>query len=236
MNPAALEGQPPRHDAGFDAARQRRHVRHAQPRQGRLRRRTRSRDGSLANVPRLRGPDDLDHDRGDQAARREAARRRALEELLRARAHLLDVHPPDRAARSTGSRTASRNRPAGARGQHRRVPRRRTTSARPPSCSTTPTRSSPRSSPPGTYRNITGNVALSYGLVAAAQQGEAAALLRVVPDHARLRHPARAVEAQELRREDAAGRRRDRRRGRGGRRRVRRAASRSPARAVPVST
>ena len=43
---------------------------------------------------------------------------------------------------------------------------------RPPSCSTTPTRSSPRSSRPGTYRNITGNVALSYGLVAAAQQAK----------------------------------------------------------------
>ena len=61
---------------------------------------------------------------------------------------------------------------AGARGEQRRVPGRATTSARPPSCSTTPTRSSPRSSPPGTYRNITGNVALSYGLVAAAQSAK----------------------------------------------------------------
>ncbi len=50
--------------------------------------------------------------------------------------------------------------------------RRRTTSARPPSCSTTPTRSSPRSCRAGTYRNITGNVALSYGLVAAAQKAK----------------------------------------------------------------
>ena len=39
---------------------------------------------------------------------------------------------------------------------------------------------------PGEYRQITGNVALSYGLVAAASGREAAALLRVVPDHARL--------------------------------------------------
>ena len=53
-------------------------------------------------------------------------------------------------------------------------------------------------------------------------EGEAAAVLRVVPDHARVRHPARAVEAQALRREDAAGRRRDRGGRRRGRRRVRR--------------
>ena len=66
--------------------------------------------------------------------------------------------------------------------------------------------------------------------------GEAADLLRVVPDHARVRHPARAVEAQELRREDAAGRRRDRGRGRRDRRRVRGQPRRSPARAVRAST
>ena len=74
---------------------------------------------------------------------------------------------------------------------------------------------------PGTYRNITGNVALSYGLVAAAQQAKLPDLLRVVPDHSGLRHPPRAVEAEELRGEDAPGRRRDRGRGCGGRRRVR---------------
>ena len=66
--------------------------------------------------------------------------------------------------------------------------------------------------------------------------GEAADLLRVVPDHAGVRHPARAVEAEELRREDAAGRRRDRGRGRRGRRRVRGQPRRSPRRAVRVST
>ena len=60
-------------------------------------------------------------------------------------------------------------------------------------------------------RNITGNIALSYGLVAAGAAGQAAALLRVVPDHAGVRHPPRAVEAQELRRAHAAGRGRDRR-------------------------
>ena len=84
----------------------------------------------------------------------------------------------------------------------------------------------PAQLPPGTYRNITGNVALSYGLVAARAAGEAADLLRVVPDHAGVRHPARAVEAQELRRAHAAGRGRDRRGRRRDRRRVRRAARR----------
>ena len=76
--------------------------------------------------------------------------------------------------------------------------------------------------PPGRYRNITGNLALSYGLIAASQQAQAAAALRVVPDHAGVRHPARALEAQELRRAHAAGRGRDRRGRRRDRRRVRR--------------
>ena len=96
-------------------------------------------DGSLANVPGLRGADDVDHGRGDQAARREAARRRALEELLRARADLLDVHAPDRAARRL-DQEALREPAAGARGEPRRVQGGRATSARPPSCSTTRTR------------------------------------------------------------------------------------------------
>ena len=43
------------------------------------------------------------------------------------------------------------------------------TSARPPSCSST-TRSSRPSSSPVTYRNITGNLAVAYGLIAGAQQ------------------------------------------------------------------
>ena len=44
------------------------------------------------------------------------------------------------------------------------------TSARPPRRSWSPTRSSRPRWPPGTYRNITGNLALSYGLVAAGVQ------------------------------------------------------------------
>ena len=71
----------------------------------------------------------------------------------------LDQEALRRAAPRCSRRTSPRSAPA-------------TTSARPPSCSTTPTRSSPRSCAPGTYRNITGNVALSYGLVAAAQKAK----------------------------------------------------------------
>ncbi len=56
--------------------------------------------------------------------------------------------------------------------------------------------------------------------------GQAADPLRVVPDHAGLGHPARAVEAQELRRAHDAGRGRDRRHRRRHRRRVRRSARR----------
>ena len=63
---------------------------------------------------------------------------------------------------------------------------------------------------PGIYRNITGNEATALGLVAASQQSGLRALVRLLPDHAGLRRPARALEAQELRREDLSGRGRDR--------------------------
>ena len=72
MNPAALKANLRDLHAGLDAARQRRHLRAAQPRQGRLRGEPAHR--RLARqLPRVRDPDDVDHDRGDQAARRETA-------------------------------------------------------------------------------------------------------------------------------------------------------------------
>ena len=79
---------------------------------------------------------------------------------------------------------------------------------------------------PGTYRNITGNAALALGLVAAGVRSEAAGLPRRVPDHAGLGHPARAEQAQALRRHHHAGRGRDRRGRRGAGRLVRRRARR----------
>ena len=71
---------------------------------------------------------------------------------------------------------------------------------------------------PGTYTNINGNTALSWGLIAASQQAGHPAVLGVLPDHAGQRHPPRAGPAQELRGPHPAGRGRDRR-GRGGPRR-----------------
>ena len=60
-------------------------------------------------------------------------------------------------SRRSATRTSRRSAPAG-------------TSARPPRRSSSSTRSSRPRCAPGTYRNITGNLALSYGLVAGAVQ------------------------------------------------------------------
>ena len=65
-------------------------------------------DGSLAAFRVYEVPMTSITVEATQGARREAARRRALEELLRARADLVDVHAPDRARRSSGSSERSR--------------------------------------------------------------------------------------------------------------------------------
>ena len=101
-------------------------------------------------------------------ARRQAPRRRALEELLRPRAGVVDVHPARPSRRSSGSRSASpttsrslaANRAAFLAGYnfgetteavgHRYEVR-------------------PATLPAGEYTNITGNTALAWGLVAAGQ-------------------------------------------------------------------
>ena len=74
---------------------------------------------------------------------------------------------------------------------------------------------------PGTYRNIAGATALSWGLVAASAAQRAPAVLRQLPHHAGVGAAARAQPAQELRRDHAAGRGRDRGRQHGAGRRVR---------------
>ena len=136
---------------------------------------------------------------------------------------VVDVHPPGRRDARAGSRRKFSNKPQVPRRQHRRVQggprlRRDRRAVRPPLRDR-----SRRCCRPGTYTNITGNTALAWGLIAAAQLSRAAAVPRVVPDHAGVRHPPRAVQAQELRRAHAAGRGRDRRHRRGHRRRLRRA-------------
>jgi hypothetical protein len=72
----------------------------------------------------------------------------------------------------------------------------------------------PGQAAPGTYRNITGNQALAWGLIAAASSAARSCSTRL-SDHAGQRHPARAVQAQELRRAHLPGRGRDRRDHRG---------------------
>ena len=78
----------------------------------------------------------------------------------------------------------------------------------------------------GTYRQITGNTALAYGLVAAGQRSGPADPARHVPDHPGVGHPPRAVQAQELRHHHLPGRGRDRRHRRRARRVLRRRARR----------
>ena len=63
-----------------------------------------------------------------------------------------------------------RPQPGDPRGQPARPSRRAGASARPPRTSRSPTRSSRPRCRPGTYRNISGNLALAYGLVAASQR------------------------------------------------------------------
>ena len=80
----------------------------------------------------------------------------------------------------------------------------------------------PAPMPAGRYRQISGNLALAYGLITAAQKAGLPLFLGAVPDHPGLGRAARAEQAQALRRDHVPGRGRDRRRGRGARRQLRR--------------
>ena len=63
---------------------------------------------------------------------------------------------------------------------------------------------------PGIYRSMTGNRALAWGLLAAAQRTRHPDRVRRVPDHAGEQHPRGARAAQALPRADVPGRGRDR--------------------------
>ena len=129
-------------------------------------------DGSLGGVPRDPGADDersrsrrprsSASSRATPSARRTSSRSASSPGCTRVPSsptlEWIDAEVREHASWSA-TPTSPRSRPG-------------CTSARPPSCSTTPTRSSRRSSRPGRYRNITGNVALAYGLIAAAQQAK----------------------------------------------------------------
>ena len=137
--PGRADGRPAPARAGRHGHRQRRRLRRAQPREGRLQGQPARRRHPGA-LPRAPGADDQPHQGGLRAARRQAPRRRALEELLRARPGVVHVHPADRPDARLDRREVRRQR-AGRGGEQGVVPRRASTSARPPRPSATATRS-----------------------------------------------------------------------------------------------
>ncbi len=54
----------------------------------------------------------------------------------------------------------------------------------------------PAAMQPGTYRNITGNLALAFGLITASHQSGLRLFLGSIPDHTSIGHPARVEQAQ----------------------------------------
>ena len=113
----------------------------------------------------LTGPDG----RGRQGVRPVPQGRQPREEHVRARAAVVDVRPPHRVD-DLVPRAAVRQGPRHPRRQPRPRSTRAGTSARPPRRSPCSTRSSRPPTPAGTYRNITGNLALAYGLIAGSTQ------------------------------------------------------------------
>jgi 2-oxoglutarate/2-oxoacid ferredoxin oxidoreductase subunit alpha len=175
-------------------------------------------DGTPRRLPRLRGPDDRASPRrrsprsasspATPSGRRTSSRSGSCRGCTPARSSRPSSGSPRSSAERTGRsrRTRRRSRPA-------------TTSARPPSSSATATRSS-RPCRPGVHQHHRQHRA-RLGPRRRRPARRSCPVPRLVPDHAGVRHPPRAVEAQELRCPHRAGRRRDRRIG-GARRRVRR--------------
>ena len=124
-------------------------------------------DGTLDDYQRLPGPDDLDDRARHRRHRRDhLARRRPLQELLRARAGLVDVQPPGRRhGRAGSSRSSPRSRRSWRRTWRPSGPA--TTSARRRSCSRSTTRSSPPPPSPAPTAASTGRRRRRWGLIAA---------------------------------------------------------------------
>ena len=217
--PGGPDGRPPPPRAGRHRDRQRGRVRRTQPRQGRLHREP-ARRRQPRQLPGAARADDQPHQGGLHPPRREAARRRAVEELLRPRSRVVDVHPTDRRDARLDRRAVRQER-AGAGRQPRLVPRRvqlrRDDRGRRP-----PVRGPPGPAPTGRVHEHHRQHRAGVGHHRRRSAGDTADHARFVPDHAGERHPPRAVEAQALRRPHGAGRRRDRRGGHGARRGVRR--------------
>ena len=177
--PGRAPDQPARPAQGRHADRQPRRLHRAQPREGRLHLEP-ARGRHPRRVPRPRRAADDDDDRGAQGDRRHQARGRALEEHVRAGPDVVALPPADRRARSPSSSASSP--------RSRRSPRR--TSRRFKAGWAYGETSedfavtyevAPAKMAPGTYRNITGNQALSLGLVAASVQSKLPLFLGAYP-------------------------------------------------------
>ena len=103
-----------------------------------------------------------------RAARREAPRRRAVEELLRPRAGVVDVHAAGRRRPSRGSRSKFGNKPQ-VRDANIAAFKAGHAFGETAELFDHPYEVDPAALPPGTYTNINGNTALAWGLVAAGQ-------------------------------------------------------------------
>ena len=215
MNPAALQGEPrptcpaARRSSSTPTSSRKRNLAKVgyaeQPARGRLARRL----APVHAVPLT------SHDgRGAQPTSSVSQEgRRAGQEHVRARPAVLDVLPADR-GHGRGSWSEKFAPQAGdRRGQHRRASGPAATSARPPRPSRSATRSSRRRMPPGTlpqhHRQPGAGAAASWR---AGQRSGLPLFLGAYPITPASRHPARAVQAQALRRAHVPGRGRDRRR------------------------
>ena len=191
MNPAALKANL-RTCRAARPDRQHRRVHQAQPGQGRLRGEP-ARGRHAGVLPRARRRADLDR-RSRRSSDFDMSRKdaeRAKNMFALGLLSWLYHRPTEGTLALPGGQV--RQQAGDPRGQPGRVARPAGTSARPPRTSRSTTRSSRRRCRPGAYRNISGNLALAYGLVAGGAAGRPAAVPRVLPDHPGVRHPARAV-------------------------------------------
>ena len=179
MNPAALRTNLKDLPAGRDADRQQRRVQRPEPPEGRLHREP-ARGRLARRVPRARGAADVAHARGGEGSGRLEARGGALEEHVRARAHVVALHAADR-GHDRLPREEVREAAGDRRGEHARVQGRLRVRRDEPRASRPSTRWRPAKLPPGTYRNITGNQALALGLVAASVQSKLPLFLSAYP-------------------------------------------------------
>ena len=166
-------------------------------------------DGSLAAYTVYEVPDDLHHPGGLQGGRGQAPRRRALQELLRAGPHQLDVHPSRRADGRVDRRALRQPAPGGRR-QHPGLPG-RLRLRRDGRALRVQLRGPARHLREGRVRPGHRQPGAGLGPHRRLPAGRPAPVPRELPDHAGLGHPPRAEPAQGVRRPHLPGRGRDRR-------------------------